>query len=173
MEDMKILWEDGIDMIDASLKEKFTLKAIIFVTITDYPGLFSLSGQIKGKTGYVVCIDGTCYTYLNASKKLVYMRHRRFLSKKHRYRASLMNKYFDNQEEHELHETKRTNYGQKVFEMVNGIEVEFGKKKKEEQEKDADGKKTKKRKRDKMEEEPSAPKVPFKKKSCFFRYLSY
>jgi hypothetical protein len=63
--------------------------------------------------------------------------------------------------------------GKKVFEMVNGIEVEFGKKKKEEQEKDADGKKTKKRKRDKMEEEPSAPKVPFKKKSCFFRYLSY
>jgi hypothetical protein len=44
MEDMKILWEDGVDMIDASLKEKFTLKAIIFVTITDYPGLFSLSG---------------------------------------------------------------------------------------------------------------------------------
>jgi hypothetical protein len=69
---------------------------------------------------------------------------------------------------------KRTNYEQKVFEMVNGIEVEFGKKKKEEQEKDVDGKKkTKKRKRDKMEEEPAAPKVPFKKQSCFFRYLSY
>jgi hypothetical protein len=69
---------------------------------------------------------------------------------------------------------KRTNYGQKVFEMMNGIEVEFGKKKKEEQEKDADGKKkTKKRKRDKMEEEPAALKVPFKKQSCFFRYLSY
>jgi hypothetical protein len=76
MEDMKILWEDRVDMIDASLKEKFTLKAIIFVTITDYPSLFSLSGHIKGKTGCVVCIDGTCYTYLNASKKLVYMRHR-------------------------------------------------------------------------------------------------
>jgi hypothetical protein len=85
MEDMKILWEDGVDMINASLKEKFTLKAIIFVTITDYPSLFSLSGQIKGKTGYVVYIDSTCYTYLNASKKLVYMRHRRFLLKKHRY----------------------------------------------------------------------------------------
>jgi hypothetical protein len=86
-----------------------------------------------------------------------------------------MNKYFDNQEEHKLDETKRTNYGQKVFEMVNGIEVEFGKKKKkEEQEKDVDGKKkTKKRKHDKMEEEPAAPKVPFKKQSCFFRYLLY
>jgi hypothetical protein len=64
MEDMKILWEDRVDMIDASLKEKFTLKAIIFVTITDYPGLFSLSGQIKGKTGCVVCIDGTSTLFL-------------------------------------------------------------------------------------------------------------
>jgi hypothetical protein len=34
MEDMKILWEEGVKMMDASLK-KFTLKAIIFVTITD------------------------------------------------------------------------------------------------------------------------------------------
>ena len=85
MEDMKILWEDGVKMMNASLKKEFTLKAIIFVTITDYPGLFSLSGQIKGKSGCVVCIDGTCYTYLNASKKMVYMRHRRFLIKNHRY----------------------------------------------------------------------------------------
>ena len=51
-------------MVDASRKENFTLKAIIFVIITDYPGLFSLSGQIKGKTGCVICIDETCYTYL-------------------------------------------------------------------------------------------------------------
>ena len=96
MEDMKILWEDGVKMMDAFLKKEFTLKAIIFVTIIDYPGLFSLSGQIKGKLGYVVCIDGTCYTYLSASKKMVYTRHRQFLSKKHRYQVAMMNKYFDN-----------------------------------------------------------------------------
>ena len=40
IEDMKILWEKMVEMIDASLRKKFTLKAIIFVTITDYPGLF-------------------------------------------------------------------------------------------------------------------------------------
>ena len=84
MEDMKILWEDGVKMMDAFLKKEFTLKAIIFVTIMDYPGLFSLSGQIKGKSGCIVCIDGTCYNYLSASKKMVYMRHRRFLVKKHK-----------------------------------------------------------------------------------------
>jgi hypothetical protein len=46
MEDMKILWEDGIKMMVVSLKE-FILKAIIFVTITDYPGLFHYRGRSK------------------------------------------------------------------------------------------------------------------------------
>ena len=75
LEDMKILSEEGVKMMDASLKE-FTLKEIIFVTITDYPSLFSLSGHIKGKSGSVVCNDATYYTYLNVSNKMVYMRHR-------------------------------------------------------------------------------------------------
>jgi hypothetical protein len=67
MEDMKILWEKWDKMMGESLRKKFTLKAIIFVTITGYPSLFSLLGQIKGNTGCVVCIDGTCYTYLKGS----------------------------------------------------------------------------------------------------------
>jgi hypothetical protein len=112
MEDINILWEDGVNMMDVSLK-KFTLKAIIFVTITDYPGLFSLSKQIKSKSGCVVYIDSTCYTYLNASKKLVYMRHRRFLDKKHRYRHPSMNQFFDNQTEPQADEPVKTSYGQK------------------------------------------------------------
>ena len=90
MEDMKMLWEEGVKMMDAFVKKEFTLKAIIIVTITDYPSLFALSGQIKGKSSCVVCIDGTCYTYLNGSNKLVYMRHRRFLNKRHRYRQASM-----------------------------------------------------------------------------------
>jgi hypothetical protein len=55
-----------------------------------------------------------------------------------------------------------------VFDTVKGIDIEFRKKKKEE-----DGTTIwKKRKWDKMEEPPVAP-VPFKKQSCFFKYLSY
>jgi len=61
------------------------------------------------------------------------MRHRRFLPKKHRYRHPLMNLYFDSQDEPQTDETERTGYGQKVFDMVKGINVEFGKKKKEEE----------------------------------------
>ena len=122
IEDMKILFDVGVKMIDASLKKKFTIKAIIFVTITDYPGLFSLSGQIKGKTGYVVCIDNTCYTYLKGSNKMVYRRHRRFLVIKHRYRKSIMNKYFDNQDELQLEEPVQTRWGTKVYDMVKDMD---------------------------------------------------
>jgi hypothetical protein len=117
MDDIKILWEKGVEMMDASLRKKFTLKDIIFVTITDYPGLFSLLGQIKGKTNYVVCIDGTCYTYLIGSNKMVYMRHRRFLVKKNRYRKDTMNKYFNNLAKPQLDEPKWTRYEKKVFGM--------------------------------------------------------
>jgi hypothetical protein len=43
MEEMQMLFDVGVQMVDASCKEKFTLKVIIFVTITEHPGLFSLS----------------------------------------------------------------------------------------------------------------------------------
>jgi hypothetical protein len=81
-----------------------------------------------------------------------------------------MNQYFYNQAKPQIDEPEKTSYGQKVFDMVKGMNVKFGKKKKEE-----DGTMTrKKRKWDKVEEEqpPVAP-VPFKKQSCFFKYLLY
>jgi len=80
----------------------------------------------------------------------------------------MMNKYFDNQEEPKTDEPKRMRYGQKVFDMVKGIDVEFGKKKKKEEDRTTT---RMKRKRDKMEEPPVAP-IPFKKQSCFFKYLT-
>jgi len=37
MQDMKILWKERVEMWDELAKSAFTLRAIIFVTITDYP----------------------------------------------------------------------------------------------------------------------------------------
>jgi hypothetical protein len=100
---------------------------------------------------------------------MVYTRHRRFLVKKHRYRKDTMIKYFDNQPEPQLDEPERASYWEKVFGMVKDMDqVEFGKKKKEIEA----GTTIRKRKRDKKEE-LSIASVPFKKKSIFFRYLSY
>jgi hypothetical protein len=175
LEEMATLWE-GVDMKDAFRKETFTLKGIIIVTITDYPGLFSLSGQIKGKTGCTVCIDATCHTYLKGSGKSVYMGHRHFLRPDHRYRHESMNKFFDGKAETITEVPESLAYGQKVFDMVKDLTCEFGKGKKKE---DDPPKPKKKRKRGNTENQDEAepvkatPAVPFKKKSIFFKYLPY
>jgi hypothetical protein len=66
-------------MLDEYRKDSFMLRAILFVMINDYPSFFTLSSQFKGKVGSTVCIDGTAYVSLSASKKIMYMRHIRFL----------------------------------------------------------------------------------------------
>ena len=83
-----------------------------------------------------------------------------------------MNQFFDKEDKPLTDEPEKTSYGQKVFDMVNGINIEFRKKKKAKE----DGTTTrKKRKREQMEEDqpPVTPQVPFKKQLCFFKYLSY
>ncbi|XP_052137336.1 uncharacterized protein LOC127755701 [Oryza glaberrima] len=159
LEDMRDLWEHGIRVWDEFLREYFTLHAIIFVTVNDLTALFSLLGQIKGKTGCVICVDGTVYRYLKGSKKLVYMRHRRFLRKNHSYRSQA--KYFDSTVEKGV--APEPWKGDKVFRMTKNLKVGFGKVKKKE---------TNKRKRNDAEV-PASPSVPFKKHSIFFKYLPY
>jgi hypothetical protein len=82
-------------MSDQYQQEYFTLYAIIFVCIHDAPMGFTVSGQTKGKSVTCpICVDGTTSVYLPSSKKLVYMRHRRFLLRKHKYHK--MKSHFDN-----------------------------------------------------------------------------
>jgi hypothetical protein len=85
MEDMQELWDHGVNVWDAYKKGHFNLNAIILCTINDDPAHLDLAGQVKGKTGCVICVDQTESIYLPSSSKLVYMRHNRFLPPKHRY----------------------------------------------------------------------------------------
>ena len=85
MQEMETLWKHGVKIWDELVKSSFTCKAIIFVTITDYPGEFSLSGQIKGFMGCSECLIDTVAQFLEGSRKVVYMHHRRFLVEGHRY----------------------------------------------------------------------------------------
>jgi hypothetical protein len=130
MQEMQNLWE-GVAMWDEFRKEDFTLRAMIFVTINDYPALFALSGQFKGKVGCVMCLDETSHLFLAASNKLVYMRHRRFLPKRHKYRKIEMNQYFDKRDETKSTAPSGTSVGKRVFLIVNKINFVFGKKTKD------------------------------------------
>jgi hypothetical protein len=75
MEDMQKLWEHGVNVWDKYKKGHFNLKAIIFCTINDNPARLALTGQVKGKTEYVIYVDQTESIYLPSSSKLVYMRY--------------------------------------------------------------------------------------------------
>jgi len=145
-------------MIDAFCKETFTVRAIIIITINGYPTRFSLSGQFKGKVGCVECIDGTWHVSLPASNKIVYMRHRRWLPAGHKYRLQKMNKYFDNIDESKSTAPLGYSKGHRVYMIVENVKFVFGKKTKD----------RKPRKVVKANEGDT-----FKKKSIFFKYLSY
>nr|GFA36270.1 hypothetical protein [Tanacetum cinerariifolium] len=44
IDDLKILWDKGVDVYDAYKKENFTIRSMIFYTISDFPAYGSLSG---------------------------------------------------------------------------------------------------------------------------------
>jgi hypothetical protein len=102
-------------------RQHFNLKIIIFYTINDNLTRLSLTGQVKGKTGCVVCVDQTESIYLPSSSRLVYMRHRRFLPRKHK--CHQWRTWFDGTIKNE----EATNHRDDkfVFEMIKNINIVF------------------------------------------------
>ncbi|KAL6347804.1 hypothetical protein AAG906_026333 [Vitis piasezkii] len=61
VDDLKTLWEKGIETYDAHLHEVFTLKAILLWTINDFPAYGNLAGcTVKGYYTCPICGEGTC-----------------------------------------------------------------------------------------------------------------
>ncbi|XP_035841547.1 uncharacterized protein LOC110933931 [Helianthus annuus] len=87
IDDLKTLWDSGVEVYDAYKKEHFQLHAMIFCTINDFPAYGNLSGySTKGKKACPVCEDETSSIWLKNCNKTVYMGHRRFLPKGHSFR---------------------------------------------------------------------------------------
>jgi hypothetical protein len=135
---------------EMSIADNTCLKVNIFYTINDNPAHLSLTGQVKEKIGCVICVDQTKSIYLPSSSKLVYMRHRRFLPRKHKYHQ--WRTQFDGMIQNE--EALKHRDSKFVFEMIKNINLIFGKPIK--------GKKRKKN-------EKATNDSPFKKQSIFFR----
>jgi hypothetical protein len=90
VEELLQLWsKEGVSMWDEHERQDFNLRALLFVTINDWPALSNLSGQTnKGYIACTHCIDDTDNIYLKHCKKVVYMENRRFLPKNHPLRRS-------------------------------------------------------------------------------------
>lgn len=89
IEELKLLWEVGVETYDASLNQTFQMRAALLWTISDFPGLAMLSGwSTKGKLACPCCNYNTNSTYLKHSRKVCYMGHRVFLPMDHKYRSN-------------------------------------------------------------------------------------
>ena len=100
VEELLQLWNGtGVRAWDEHMGEEFDLKALLFVTINDWPTLSNLSGQTN--KGYRACthyLDDTDSIYLANCKKNVYLGHRRFLPSRHPVRKK--GKHFKGEADH-------------------------------------------------------------------------
>jgi hypothetical protein len=127
IDDLEILWKEGVETWDAYGQENFKLRVLLFCTINDYPALGNLSGQtIKGKKACSDCKEHTRSRWLKKSRKMVYMGHRRWLPLRHTFRRK--KKIFNGKRE--LQPAPKDLSGDEVHNMVKDISNEFGKKRK-------------------------------------------
>ncbi|XP_058733075.1 uncharacterized protein LOC131604664 [Vicia villosa] len=124
IEDLILMWETGVEVYDGFKKELFTLRAMLFGTINDFPAYGNLSGySVKGKCACPICEDNTNWTRLEYCMKNVFLGHRRFLNTKHRYRK--WRKSFNGKSEEAIAPVSLT--GDQLHEKVKLLSNKFGK----------------------------------------------
>ena len=120
VDELLLLWKDeGVRVWDEYKQENFNLRALLFVTINDWPALSNLSGHSnQGYKACSHCLDETECLYLKNSRKLVYMGHRRFFPINHPLRAT--GKHFQGKPKTRAKPMFRN--GKFVFAMVKNLQ---------------------------------------------------
>ncbi|RVW43644.1 hypothetical protein CK203_097059 [Vitis vinifera] len=87
LDDLKMLWDVGVECYDVHQQEVFTLRAVLIWTINDFPAYGNLSGcVVKGYFAFPICGEDTFSHRLKHGKKNSYIGHRRFLPCNHPFR---------------------------------------------------------------------------------------
>jgi len=62
IEDLRLLWDEGVEVFDAYEKVNFNLRALLLWTINDFPAYGNLSGySVKGHPACPICEENTSY----------------------------------------------------------------------------------------------------------------
>ncbi|KAL0557315.1 hypothetical protein IC582_005843 [Cucumis melo] len=98
IDDLKILWEEGVQCFDAYKEEYFTLRAVLLWTINDFPTYGNLCGySVKGFKACPICKEETTTIRLQHGKN-AYMGHGKYLLRHYPYK--IQKKNFDGKQEH-------------------------------------------------------------------------
>lgn len=86
IEELKELWDNGVDTFDASVNQTFRMRAALLWTINDFPALANLSGwSTRGEKACPCCGYETQSLWLENSHKYCYLGHRRWLPPNHEF----------------------------------------------------------------------------------------
>lgn len=81
VDDLKELWDNGVEIYDAFNKSTFSLRVILMRTVNDFPAYGNLSGyNTKGKVASLVYGTDTCSRWLKFSRKFAYTGNKMFFS---------------------------------------------------------------------------------------------
>ena len=62
IEDLKLLWDKGVEVFDGFANEYFRMFAMLFCTINDFPAYGNLAGySVKGHKACPICEENTSY----------------------------------------------------------------------------------------------------------------
>jgi len=76
VEDLKLMWDQGVEVFDGFANETFKLHAMLFCSINDFPTYGNLSGySVKGHKACSIREEDTASQQLKHGRKIIYLRH--------------------------------------------------------------------------------------------------
>ena len=126
LDDLKMLWDVGVECYDVHQQEVFTLRAVLLWTINDFPAYGNLSGcVVKGYFACPICGEDTFSHRLKHGKKNSYTGHRRFLPCNHPFRKQ--KKAFNGKQE--FSSPPQPLSGEEILRKIDVISNSWGKNK--------------------------------------------
>jgi len=86
IEDLKLLWDWGVEGFNGFANENFKIHVMLFCTINDFPVYENLSKyNVKAHKTCLICDEDITSQQLKHGRKKIYIRHRRFLRSQYPY----------------------------------------------------------------------------------------
>ncbi|XP_028774325.1 uncharacterized protein LOC114731348 [Neltuma alba] len=100
IDELKLLWDEGVLTYDASLRQNFHMRAALLWTINDFPAYGMLSGWMTmGRLSCSICMENSKAFQLKYGRKTSFFDcHHQFLPIDHRFRRN-KNSFYNNRVE--------------------------------------------------------------------------
>ncbi|XP_070033241.1 uncharacterized protein [Nicotiana tomentosiformis] len=120
IDELKLLWQEGVETYDISTKQNFKLRAALMWTINDFPAYGMLSGwSTAEKLACPCCMEDTkAFTLKHGGKTTWFDCHRRFLPIDHEFRRNT-SAFMKNRTDYD--EPPATLSGEKIWERVKNF----------------------------------------------------